>query len=203
MHPVSIKFVTALTMVAGMLAAADAHGIWRLRDSGAATASAGAEVRSQKAQAAMQVLSKVISPGAEFPKRNTCQGEDSSPPLAWSGAPASARSFALILDDPDAPSGTFTHWIAWNIPAAAQELPENVPKTAPMAAGASQGRNDFGKIGYGGPCPPPGKAHRYYFRLFALDSALSLKPGAGRAELERAMEGHIVARGELMARFAR
>lgn len=203
MPPVSIKIVTALTVAAGMLAAADAHGIWSFRDSGAGGASARAEHRAQRAEAAMQVLSKVISPGAEFPKRNTCQGEDSSPPLAWSGAPATTRSFALILDDPDAPSGTFTHWIAWNIPAAAHELPENMPKAAQTADGGSQGRNDFGKTGYGGPCPPPGKAHRYYFRVFALDTTLSLKPGAGRAELERAMEGHILARGELMARFAR
>ena len=151
----------------------------------------------------MQVTSIAISPGDEFPIRETCQGADVSPQLAWSGAPANSQSFALILDDPDAPGGTFTHWLVWNIPAATKELPENLPKTPRLPGGARQGRNDFGNIGYGGPCPPPGKAHRYFFRLFALDATLNLKPGAGRRELERTLEGHILARGELMGRFAR
>ncbi|MFI5087705.1 MAG: YbhB/YbcL family Raf kinase inhibitor-like protein [Terriglobales bacterium] len=125
------------------------------------------------------------------------------PQLAWSGAPPGTKSFALILDDPDAPGGTFTHWMVWNIPAGTHELPENLPKTAELTDGARQGRNDFGKVGYGGPCPPPGKPHRYFFRLFALDNAPAVKAGAGREELERALQGHILARGELMGRYAR
>ena len=201
--PVTRQFVTALTAAACMMATADAHEIWIFRDLAARPERAALPHHFVKAEAAMQVKSISISAGGEIPKRETCQGADLSPQLAWSGAPANPQSFALILDDPDAPGGTFTHWLVWNIPAAAQELPENLPKIAQLPGGASQGRNDFGNIGYGGPCPPPGKAHRYYFRLFALDTALNLKPGAGRRELERAMEGHILARGELMGRFAR
>jgi hypothetical protein len=203
MPPVNHRFVTALTAAAGMMAAADAPGIWMFRDFAAPPARAALARHSANAEAAMQVTSISISPGGEIPKRETCQGADLSPQLAWAGAPANPQSFALILDDPDAPGGTFTHWLVWNIPAAAKELPDNLPKTPQLPGGARQGRNDFGKIGYGGPCPPPGKAHRYYFRLFALDTTLNLKPGAGRRELERAMEGHILARGELMGRFAR
>ena len=203
MPPMTLRLVTVLTAVACITAAADAHEIWMFRDFAATAARAAVAAPPQRHEAAMQVTSKLISPGAEFPKRNSCQGEDLSPQLAWSGAPATTQSFALILDDPDAPSGTFTHWLVWNLPAATTELAENVPKTPQVPGGGAQGRNDFGKIGYGGPCPPPGKPHRYYFRLFALDSTLAVKPGAGRHELERAMEGHILARGELMGRFAR
>ena len=151
----------------------------------------------------MQINSKMISPGGEFPKRETCDGQNTSPQLAWSGAPPATKSLALILDDPDAPGGTFTHWLLWNIPASAHELPEKLPKTAELADGARQGRNDFGKPGYGGPCPPPGKPHRYFFRVFALDTTLAVKAGAGRPELEQAMQGHILARGELMGRYGR
>jgi hypothetical protein len=151
----------------------------------------------------MQIQSNVISPGGEFPKRETCDGQDTSPQLAWSGAPPATKSFALILDDPDAPSGTFTHWIVWNIPASAHELPENLPKKTELPDGTRQGRNDFGKIGYGGPCPPPGKPHRYFFRVYALDNAPAVKAGAGRGELEHALQGHIVAQGELMGRYGR
>lgn len=203
MRPVTLKVVTLLTAVTCIAMAADAHEIWILRDFAAPVARAAVAVAGKSQEAAMRVTSPSISSGAEFPKRNTCQGEDVSPQLAWSGAPANTQAFALILDDPDAPGGTFTHWLVWNLPAATTELAENSPKTPQLPGGGAQGRNDFGKTGYGGPCPPPGKPHRYYFRLFALDGMLSVKPGAGRRELERAMEGHILARGELMARFAR
>ncbi len=151
----------------------------------------------------MQVNSNAISPGGNFPKRNTCDGDDFSPPLAWSDVPPNAKAFALILDDPDAPRGTFTHWLLWNIPASSRDLPENVAKTAELPTAGSQGRNDFGKIGYGGPCPPPGKPHRYFLRVYALDQALAVKPGASRAELERALHGHVLAQGELMGRYGR
>ncbi len=151
----------------------------------------------------MQVNSRVISPGGEFPKRNTCDGGDISPQLSWSEPPKGTQAFALILDDPDAPRGTFTHWLLWDVPGSSRELPENLPKAASLPGGGSQGRNDFGKTGYGGPCPPPGKPHRYFIRLYALDKPLAIKPGASRAELEHALQGHVLAQGELMGRYGR
>jgi Raf kinase inhibitor-like YbhB/YbcL family protein len=199
----SLLIVTLLTASVYMRTAAEAHGIWGSGGSAVFAAGPGATHYAAASERAMQVNSKLISPGGTFPKRETCDGQDTSPQLAWSGAPPGTMSFALILDDPDAPGGTFTHWIAWNIPAGTHELAENLPKTAELADGARQGRNDFGKVGYGGPCPPPGKPHRYFFRLFALDNAPAVKPGAGRGELERALQGHILARGELMGRYAR
>jgi Raf kinase inhibitor-like YbhB/YbcL family protein len=199
----SLPIVTLLTASVYMRTAAEAHETWGF--GGFAHFSTGPDATNYAVHpaGAMQVNSKLISPGGEFPKRETCDGQDTSPQLAWSGAPPATESFALILDDPDAPGGTFTHWIVWNIPAGAHELAENLPKTAELADGACQGRNDFGKAGYGGPCPPPGKPHRYFFRLFALDNAPAVKAGAGREELERALQGHILARGELMRRYAR
>ena len=199
----SLLIVTLLTASLYMRTAADAHEI--RGSGGSALFNAGPNATSYAAppEGAMQVNSKMISPGGQFPKRETCDGQNTSPQLAWAGAPPATKSFALILDDPDAPGGTFTHWMVWNIPAGTHELPENLPKTAELADGASQGRNDFGKVGYGGPCPPPGKPHRYFFRLFALDNALDVKPGASRGELERALQGHILARGELMGRYVR
>lgn len=137
--------------------------------------------------------------GAEIPKKHTCSGADLSPALSWDGVSTAARSLALIVDDPDAPRGTWTHWLIWNIPAHLTALPEGVPAREVLENGASQGRNDFQRIGYGGPCPPPGKAHRYFFRLYAaLNSALDLKVGACSKELDRAMKGHIVSQAEWM-----
>jgi hypothetical protein len=141
--------------------------------------------------------------GGEIPKKYTCSGADLSPALHWSGVSPAAHSLALIVDDPDAPRGTWTHWIIWNIPAHLTSLPEGVPAVETLESGARQGRNDFGRIGYGGPCPPPGKPHRYFFRLFALDIAPDVEPGAGRKELERAMRGHILSQAEWMGTFRR
>jgi len=138
-----------------------------------------------------------------IPKRYTCDGEDGSPALSWGGAPQATKAFALIADDPDAPVGTWTHWLAWNIPASTNQLSEGVSKDAQLADGARQGVNDFGRIGYNGPCPPPGKPHRYFFKLYALDSVLDLKPGASRKELEAAMRGHVLHQIELMGRYGR
>ncbi len=143
-----------------------------------------------------------FTPGAAIPTAFTCDGANESPALSWTGAPASAKAFAMIVDDPDAPSGLFTHWVIYDIPAGAGHLPQGVSKQQ-EAADARQGRNDFGKIGYGGPCPPPGKPHRYFFRLYALDQVLGLRPGATRDELERAMKGHVVATAELMGTYGR
>lgn len=139
----------------------------------------------------------------EIPRKNTCEGSDLSPALQWAGVSLATRSLALIADDPDAPRGTWTHWLIWNIPAHLTSLPEGVPAQETLENGALQGRNDFKHIGYGGPCPPPGKAHRYFFKLYALNTMLDLKPGAGRKDLERAMRGHVVAQADYIGTFAR
>jgi hypothetical protein len=138
-----------------------------------------------------------------IPKQYTCDGTDVSPALKWSDAPIETQSFALIADDPDAPVGTWTHWIIWNIPAKATALPEGVSKVEESGDGARQGKNDFQRIGYGGPCPPAGKPHRYFFKLYALDVKLDIKAGASRKELERAMKGHVLSQTELMGKYGR
>jgi Raf kinase inhibitor-like YbhB/YbcL family protein len=151
----------------------------------------------------VQLETSAFPPGGDIPVRFTCDGSDGSPALEWTEPPAGTQSFTLVADDPDAPRGTWVHWVLYDLPARARELPEAVPPDKELVSGARQGRNDFRKIGYGGPCPPPGPAHRYYFRLFALDRALGLKSGATRNEIDRAMEGHILARAELMGRYKR
>ena len=147
--------------------------------------------------------STAFAPGAEIPKKFTCEAADASPMLEWSGAPAKAASFALIMDDPDAPAGTWVHWVLWDLPANAHSLPEDVPRSEQLDSGARQGRNGFRKIGYNGPCPPPGKAHRYFIRLYALDVKLDLAPGATRSEIDAAMQGHIQGEAEYMGTFRR
>ena len=148
--------------------------------------------------------STAFTNGGEIPRKYTCNGENVSPALSWSEAPSHARTLVLIADDPDAPAGTWTHWILWNIPANATSLPEALPPSQEsLTNGARQGKNDFGRIGYGGPCPPPGRPHRYFFRLYALGATLDLKPGAGRSELESAMNAHVLASAEWMGLFKR
>jgi Raf kinase inhibitor-like YbhB/YbcL family protein len=137
-----------------------------------------------------------------IPAVYTCDGNDFSPPLKWAEAPPGTRSFALISDDPDAPVGTWVHWIVWNIPATVNSLEENQPKKESLPGGARQGTNDFRRIGYGGPCPPSG-THRYYFRLYALDATMDLPASTSRAQLERAMKGHILAEAEVMGKYRR
>ena len=150
----------------------------------------------------LKLTSASFSEGAMIPKQYTCDGKDISPPLAWSGVPPSAVTLALIADDPDAPTGVWVHWVLFNIPLSTQNLPENVPARKALPDGAKQGTNDFGRIGYGGPCPPGG-THRYFFKLYALDAELKLDAGASKAQLLKAMEGHILAQGQLMGRFKR
>src|SRR5207253_1927081 len=152
-------------------------------------------------EAPMQLTSPAFEPGRSIPSLYTCDGKDLSPPLAWSGAPAGTKSFALITDDPDAPAGTWVHWVLWNLPATLTDLKGGVHAERELAGGARQGTNDFGTIGYGGPCPPSG-THRYFFKLYALDTVLDLKEGAAKQELEAAMHGHILAKAELMGKFA-
>jgi len=150
-----------------------------------------------------QISSTAFSNGETIPKKFTCDGPDVSPQLRWKEAPAATRSFALIMDDPDAPTGIWVHWVLYNLPANTREMPEGMEKQEQLATGALQGRNDFRKIGYGGPCPPPGTPHRYYFKLYALDTKLNLKAGATKPDLERAMKGHILSKTELMGRYGR
>lgn len=152
---------------------------------------------------AFTLTSSDFQNGGTIPKNLTCDGADVSPELSWSDAPKGTQSFALIADDPDAPAGTWTHWVIYNLPGDTKSLPESVNKIDQLPNGAMQGRNDFRKIGYGGPCPPPGKPHRYFFRLYALDTKLNLKPGASRQEVEAAMKGHVVAQADLMGKFGR
>jgi len=163
----------------------------------------GSQAAEQSAKGQMQLTSTAFSDGAAIPAKYTCDEKDLSPPLKWSGAPETAKSLALIADDPDAPVGTWTHWVLFDLPPKVSELPEDVPKGQNISGGGRQGLNDFKRLGYGGPCPPPGKPHRYFFRIYALDSLLDLKPGSTKKEVERAMEKHILAHGELMGRYQR
>ena len=148
------------------------------------------------ASAQINVSSAAFQAGGTIPARFTCKGANLNPPLQFQGIPKAAKSLVLIVDDPDAPGGLFTHWLIWNIDPGTTQLRE---KSVPV--GAIEGTNDFGKRGYGGPCPPSG-THRYYFRVFALDQKMDLKSGAKRSAVDRALKDHVLARGELMARFS-
>jgi Raf kinase inhibitor-like YbhB/YbcL family protein len=148
----------------------------------------------------VKVFTSAFREGGLIPPKYTCDGEDVSPPLEWDGVPQGAQSLALIVDDPDAPSGVFVHWLLYDIPARENGLTEGIGVAGPRAGGGTQGRNGFGKTAYGGPCPPSG-THRYYFRLYALDAALGLPAGVTRQELESAMRGHLIAETQMMVRY--
>ena len=148
----------------------------------------------------LQLTSTSFQGGGDIPKKFTCDGADASPQLAWGAPPAGTQSFALIVSDPDAPVGTFVHWVLYDLPADKRELPESLPKQEQLADGSRQGQNDFDKIGYGGPCPPSG-THRYVFTLYALNAKLNLPAGATRKQVENALKDHVVARGELIGRY--
>lgn len=150
----------------------------------------------------IKISSAAFEEGGMIPAKYTCDEEDVSPPLAWDSIPEGTKTLALICDDPDAPMGTWVHWVLFNLHADISELPENIPPERELESGAKQGTNDFGRIGYGGPCPPGG-THRYYFKLYALDVELDLEPGARKPQLLEAMEGHILAKGQLMGRYSR
>jgi Raf kinase inhibitor-like YbhB/YbcL family protein len=151
----------------------------------------------------MQLTSTAFKAGEAIPAQYTCDGKNISPPLQWTGTPAETKSFVLIVDDPDAPNGTWTHWLAYDLPSGTNELSENVPPSQFIAGKAKQGLNDFKRLGYGGPCPPPGKPHRYFFKLYALDALLDLKPGVGRREIEGAIGPHLLAQGQLIGTYQR
>lgn len=145
----------------------------------------------------IQVTSSAFAEGETIPRRHTCDGEDFSPPLNWSAIPEGTASLALIVDDPDAPRGDWVHWVLVDLPPELTGLPEG-------AQGVGiDGRNDFGRQGYGGPCPPKGSTHRYFFKVYALDQALGLKSGATKRDVEKAMQGHILTLGRLMGRYTR
>jgi len=150
---------------------------------------------------AMTVTSSSFASGGAISEQYSCKGTDISPALTWSGAPAKTKSIAVIMDDPDAPAGTWVHWVMWNVPASKHSLAESVAKNEQLDDGSQQGRNSFGKIGYNGPCPPMGQTHRYFFRVYALDSKLTLTSATDRAALDEAMKGHVLAEGEYMGTF--
>ncbi|MGH9841371.1 MAG: YbhB/YbcL family Raf kinase inhibitor-like protein [Blastocatellia bacterium] len=159
--------------------------------------------REGKIAMTIQLTSSAFAEGQSIPEKYTCDGADISPPLKWTNVPTGAKSLALICDDPDAPAGTWVHWVLHDLPPAVTELPEQIPTTETIPNGARQGVNDFKRIGYGGPCPPRGGPHRYFFKLYALDAELQLKAKVTKKELVRAMEGHILAEGQLMGRYKR
>jgi hypothetical protein len=153
---------------------------------------------------AMWLISPAFSAGDPIPMKYTCDGEDVSPPLAAGDVPPGTQSFALLCEDPDHPVHTWTHWLLYNLPTTTHKLPEGVPRAPVTDSGAEQGVNDHGHLGYNGPCPPPGHGpHRYFFRLYALDTVLGLEPGATKAELLAAMEDHVLGEGILMGTYER
>lgn len=149
------------------------------------------------------INSTAFSEGERIPDRYTCEGEDISPPLSWSNLPEGVHSLALISDDPDAPVGTWDHWVIYNIPADSNGLTEAVPPNESLADDAKQGLNSWGRTGYGGPCPPPGSPHRYFFKLYALDTILALPADEDKSSVENAMRGHILAEAQLMGTYSR
>jgi Raf kinase inhibitor-like YbhB/YbcL family protein len=152
-------------------------------------------------QAQMKLMSPTIAPGAPIANDYACTGGDRSPSLSWSNAPQNTKTFALVVEDPDAPGGTFIHWVAYNIPARVTALPEGVPQSAEIAGGGKNGINEFDHVGYNGPCPPPGKVHHYHFRLYALDSTIDPGDKADASAVKSAMNGHVLASAELVGTF--
>lgn len=151
----------------------------------------------------LQVSTNAFQPGTEIPQKFTCSGEDLSPEISWTDLPEGTQSVAVIVDDPDAPVGTWTHWMVYDLPPSIQKLAQERPRTASLDDGGLQGKNDFGNLGYNGPCPPPGKPHRYFFKVYALDQKLEIPAGATRKALDEALKGHVLAEGEVMGTFAR
>jgi Raf kinase inhibitor-like YbhB/YbcL family protein len=150
----------------------------------------------------IKITSSVFEDGGLIPAKYTCDGADMSPALRWDVVPEGTKSIALICDDPDAPMGTFVHWVIFGLPAETRELTENIPSDETLPNGAKQGTSDFGRIGYGGPCPPSG-THRYFFKIYALDTEVDLAAGASKRELVKAMEGHILGQGQLIGKYKR
>ncbi len=151
----------------------------------------------------MELKSAAFQSGANIGQKFTCDGNDASPSFSWTNTPAGTKAFAIIADDPDAPGGTWVHWVIYDLPAHIKELSEGVAKNETLESGAKQGLNDFRRVGYGGPCPPPGLPHRYFFTLYALDGPTNLKPRATKQQLLETMKGHILGEAQLMGRYRR
>lgn len=150
----------------------------------------------------IKITSSAFQDGGLIPAKYTCDGADVSPPLQWDNVPQTAKSIALICDDPDAPMGTFVHWVLFNLPAETRQLAEKVAADKTLPSGARQGTSGFGRVGYGGPCPPSG-THRYFFKIYALDTTLDLPAGARKSDLLKVMQGHILAQGQLVGKYKR
>jgi Raf kinase inhibitor-like YbhB/YbcL family protein len=160
------------------------------------------KIQSTEVVMALSIASPAFKNGSPIPVLYSCKGRDISPALSWSDAPSGTKSLALIMDDPDAPGGTWVHWVIYNIPTSAGGIQEAAPAQAQLADGSLNGSNSWGNLGYGGPCPPSG-THRYFFKLYALDTVLGLPSGANRQKLLSAMQNHILAQGELMGTFSK
>jgi Raf kinase inhibitor-like YbhB/YbcL family protein len=163
-------------------------------------------IAGQKEENIMEKISistDAFGAGDRIPDEYTCTGKNVSPAFSWSGVPANTKSLALIMDDPDAPGGTFVHWVLFNIPPETKNLSKGIAGNKTLADGSRHGKTDFDRMGYGGPCPPPGKPHRYYFRIYALDTKLDLQPAVTKTQIEKAMSGHILAKGEIIGIYAR
>jgi hypothetical protein len=152
---------------------------------------------------ALELQSTAFKNNETIPQIHTCEGHDISPALHWNDPPSGTQSLALICDDPDAPRGTWVHWVLYGLPPQARDLHQGAGKAGQKPHGAMQGKNDFGRLGYGGPCPPPGPAHRYFFKLYALDVAIQLQPGATKQQLLQAIEGHILGQAVVVGLYAR
>ena len=150
-----------------------------------------------------RVTSDAFPPGDDIPSDHTCDGPDRSPPIHWSGAPEGTKAFAIVVEDPDAPGGTFVHWAVYNVPGAAQALDKGVPPAGELGDGSRQAKNDFGKVGWNGPCPPKGSKHDYRFRVFALSEPLDVLPGSGHRSVTAAMKGKILGKAELVGNYSR
>jgi Raf kinase inhibitor-like YbhB/YbcL family protein len=152
---------------------------------------------------AFSINSTAFSNGAGIPREYTCQGRNVSPQLVWEGLPAGTQSLVLVCDDPDAPAGTWVHWVIYNIPATVSSLKQGMPASARLAEGMAQGKNDFGSLGWGGPCPPPGRPHRYFFKLYALDKVLAAHPGLTKKQILSLIQPNILAKAEMYGIYQR
>jgi Raf kinase inhibitor-like YbhB/YbcL family protein len=163
----------------------------------------GGKKMALELKTSLELVSSAFSDGMPIPVKYTADGQDISPPLKWTAGPATTKGYCLICDDPDAPSGTWVHWVVYNIPPHVLELPEGLPKDPNLQEGIRQGITSFGSTGYGGPAPPKGKQHHYYFKLYALDSVIDLKPAATEAQLVKAIQGRVIAEAKLMGTYQR
>lgn len=163
----------------------------------------GSEAGEEGVKMSIQITSPAFEEGKPIPKKHTCGGPDVSPPLEWKGVPEASKSLVIMCDDPDAAMGTWVHWVLFNLPPDATKIAENVAKKPILDGGARQGVNDFQRVGYGGPCPPPGKTHRYFFKLYALDTMIDVGEGVHKKDVEKAMQGHVLAQGQLMGTYKR